>query len=77
MAGTLTVQNIEGPSSGSNANKVIIPSGQTLDVSGATLHKSGSNCTGCAIFKIGSSSSDNLGRVDVTSTTFSDILAKV
>lgn len=25
MAGTLTVQNIEGPSSGANANKVIIP----------------------------------------------------
>ena len=30
MAGTLTVQNIEGPSSGSDANKIIIPSGQTL-----------------------------------------------
>ena len=30
MAGTLTVQNIEGPSSGANANKIIIPSGQTL-----------------------------------------------
>lgn len=37
MAGTLTVQNIEGPSSGANANKVIIPSGQTLDVSAGTL----------------------------------------
>ena len=37
MAGTLTVQNIEGPSSGSDANKVIIPSGQTLDVSGGTF----------------------------------------
>ena len=37
MAGTLTVQNIEGPSSGANANKIIIPSGQTLDVSGGTL----------------------------------------
>ena len=30
MAGTLTVQNIEGPSSGSDANTVIIPSGQKL-----------------------------------------------
>ena len=30
MAGTLTVQNIEGPSSGANANKIIIPSGQTF-----------------------------------------------
>lgn len=37
MAGTLTVQNIEGPSSGANANKIIIPSGQTLDASGGTL----------------------------------------
>ena len=37
MAGTLTVQNLQGPSSGANANKVIIPSGQTLDASGGTL----------------------------------------
>jgi hypothetical protein len=37
MAGTLTVQNLQGPSSGANANKVLIPSGQTLDVSGGTL----------------------------------------
>jgi len=37
MAGTLTVQNIEGPSSGANANKVIIPSGQTLDASNGLL----------------------------------------
>jgi hypothetical protein len=37
MAGTLTVQNLQGPSSGANANKLLIPSGQTLDVSGGTL----------------------------------------
>jgi hypothetical protein len=37
MAGTLEVQTIQGPSSGANANKVIIPSGQTLDVSGGTF----------------------------------------
>lgn len=37
MAGTLTVQNIQGPSSGANANKIIIPAGQTLDTSSATL----------------------------------------
>ena len=37
MAGTLTVQNIEGPSSGANANKIIIPSGQTIDASAGTL----------------------------------------
>jgi len=37
MAGTLVVQNLQGPTSGANANKVIIPSGQTLDASGGTL----------------------------------------
>lgn len=37
MAGTLTVQNIEGPSSGANANKVIIPAGQTLYAPGHVL----------------------------------------
>lgn len=37
MAGTLTVQNIQGPSSGANANKIIIPAGQTLDASAAEL----------------------------------------
>ena len=37
MVGTITVQNLQGPSSGANANKVIIPSGHTLDVSGGTL----------------------------------------
>ena len=37
MVGTITVQNLQGPSSGANANKVLIPSGHTLDVSGGTL----------------------------------------
>ena len=37
MVGTLTVQNLQGPTSGANANKVIIPSGHVLDVSGGTL----------------------------------------
>lgn len=37
MSGTLVAQTIQGPSSGANANKVIIPSGHTLDASGGTL----------------------------------------
>jgi hypothetical protein len=37
MAGTLTVQNLQGPSSGANANKIIIPSGQTLYAAGHVL----------------------------------------
>lgn len=34
MAGTLTVQNLQGPSSGANANKIIVPSGQELHAAG-------------------------------------------
>ena len=37
MAGTLTVQNLQGPSSGANANKIIVPSGQTLDASNGSF----------------------------------------
>jgi len=37
MAGTLTVQNLQGPASGANANKIIISSGQTLDASAGVL----------------------------------------
>jgi hypothetical protein len=33
MASEIIVQTLKGPASGSNANKVIIPSGQTLDAS--------------------------------------------
>ena len=37
MAGTLITQNIQGPSSGANANKILIPSGQTLYAPGHVL----------------------------------------
>ena len=37
MASELTVQTIKGPTSGGNANKIIIPSGQTLDASAGVL----------------------------------------
>jgi len=36
MASELTVQTIRGPLSGDNANKIIIPEGQTLDLTNAT-----------------------------------------
>lgn len=39
---TLQVENLIGPTSGSNANKVIIPSGQTLDASNGFVAPSGS-----------------------------------
>jgi hypothetical protein len=34
---TIKVENLTGITSGSNANKIIVPSGQTLDASAATL----------------------------------------
>ena len=34
---TLHVENLKGPTSGANANKVIVPSGQTIDTSAGTL----------------------------------------
>ena len=34
---TLHVENLKGLSSGGNANKIIVPSGQELDASAGTL----------------------------------------
>jgi hypothetical protein len=34
---TLIVENLKGPTTGANANKIIVPSGQTLDASGGTI----------------------------------------
>lgn len=39
--GTLTVQTLQAPTSGANANKVIIPSGHTLDASNGLLTPAG------------------------------------
>ena len=37
MASEIEVQTLKGPSGGANANKVLIPSGHTLDASAGTL----------------------------------------
>ena len=42
MASEIIVQTLKGPSSGANANKVIIPSGQTLDASSGFIPPAGS-----------------------------------
>lgn len=39
--GTLTVQTLQAPTSGANANKVIIPSGHTLDASNGFISPNG------------------------------------
>ena len=38
---TLHVENLKGPTSGANANKIIVPSGQTLDASNGFVAPSG------------------------------------
>lgn len=43
MAGTLITQNIQGPSTGANANKILIPSGQTLAAPGHVVQVVSSN----------------------------------
>lgn len=57
MAGTLTVQNLQGPSSGANANKIIVPSGQTLTAPGHIIQ----------VKRV------KLGELGTSSTTFTDI----
>ena len=37
MASEIIVQNLKGPASGSNANKIIVPSGHTFDASAASF----------------------------------------
>ena len=67
MTGTLQVENIIGPTTGANTNKVIIPTGQLLSAPGhpvqtiQTTHYH--NTTG------------NLGRVTLTTTTYTDIMS--
>ena len=39
--GTLTVQTLQAPTSGANANKVLIPSGHTLDASNGFISPNG------------------------------------
>ena len=72
MAGTLTVQNLQGPSSGANANKIIVPSGQTLDASGGTLVPSAGavvqvvDATFTTAYTIGTTSWTNVASLSIT-----------
>ena len=63
MVGTLTVQNLQGPASGANANKVIIPSGHELHASGHVLQVVSVEETGSALY------STQLSTVDLFSAT--------
>ena len=75
MAGTLTVQNIEGPSSGSNANTVIIPSGQKLHAPGHVVQVQTTN----SILFTSTSSTTYADLLKVTNFTpeFSDSILRI
>lgn len=80
MAGTLTVQTIKGPSSGANANKIIIPAGQTLDASAGFVPPAGSVLQVKSAFKSnresfsgnGGSTFYDIGNLSVTITPASE-----
>ena len=66
MAGTLTVQNIEGPSSGANANTVLIPSGQTLHAPGHVIQ----HATTLSAVNNGNYASTSLTHITTFDTSF-------
>ncbi len=68
---TLQVENLIGPTSGSNANKVIIPSGQTLDASNGFVAPAGSviqtvNTTTTGTFSTNSTSMQTVLSCNIT-----------
>ena len=67
MASELTVQTIKGPTSGSNANKIIVPSGHTLDTSGGTLVPSAGQVVDSAL-------TEETTSLSTTSTSWQDVL---
>lgn len=69
MAGTLTVQTLQGPSSGANANKVIIPAGQTLSVADGVQV---SDLPAGSTLQMQRTQSTNSARINTTSTTSVD-----
>ena len=84
MASILQVEQIQGPTSGANANTIEIASGQTLNVNG-TLTGDGSNLTGITTGKVlqvqylaASSAYDDISITTTTDVTiFSDTFTTV
>ena len=64
---TLHVENLKGLSSGSNANKIIVPSGQTLDASNGFVAPAGHVIQ--VVQGLG-----NTGRQTYSSTSYQDII---
>ena len=65
MASELEVQTIRGPSGGANANKVIIPSGQTLDASEGFIPPAGTIVQHVYLERSADLSSNSSSMIDV------------
>lgn len=71
MASEITVQTIRGPASGANANKILIPAGQTLDASNGFVPPAGSVIQVVSSVKTDSQSTTSTSYVDVTGLSVS------
>jgi len=78
MASILQVEQIQGPTSGANANTIEIASGQTLNVNG-TLTGDGSNLTGIDIPTVGYGAfrATFLSGITISNTTFTKLAFSV
>mgnify|MGYP001464186374 CR=1 FL=1 len=77
--GTLTVQTLQAPSSGANANTILVPSGQTVHAAGSVVQVVRRDPTAAAITRFSSSSSSyaNTGLAITITPKFSDSLIAV
>ena len=79
MASELTVQTIKGPTSGGNANKIIVPSGQKLTAPGHVIQTVYVESTTSAVYSMGgtTTSTDLYSAAITPNNTSSKILISI
>ena len=70
MASEIIVQTLKGPASGSNANKVIVPSGHTF------IPSSGQTIQTVQFLREGATGSNSSSAVSISSATYADVMSK-
>lgn len=71
MASELTVQTLKGPTSGSNANKIILPAGHTLDASAGFVPPAG------AVLQVKQNYSSTNTNITSSSFTSTDLFVNI
>ncbi len=69
MASEIEVQTLKGPSGGANANKVLIPSGHTLDASAGTIVPSAGHVVKTETYTLSSSGTQSVGSTSYVELT--------